>query len=192
MISSVRGEQRNITAWWPRSTIAWRRRTAAPGLVNDCYAAFRHVASNADALGIDADRIVIGGASAGGGLAAGTALFARDQGGVQPSAQLLVYPCSTTAIRPRAAMALSTPERGTARRTCLRGSTTWEARHPPSTAHRRPALTSAICHRPISMSAPSTCSTTKDIAYATSLNRAAAWHANYTCTQVPSTARTGS
>jgi acetyl esterase/lipase len=66
--------------------------TAAPGLVNDCYAAFRHVANNADALGIDASRIVIGGASAGGGLAAGTALFARDQGGQQPSAQLLVFP----------------------------------------------------------------------------------------------------
>ncbi len=57
--------------------------TAAPGLVNDCYAAFRHV---------DAGRIVIGGASAGGGLAAGTALLARDQGGPQPSAQLLVFP----------------------------------------------------------------------------------------------------
>ena len=66
--------------------------TAAPGLVHDCYAAFRHVADNASDLGIDVDRIVIGGASAGGGLAAGTALFARDQGGPQPSAQLLVFP----------------------------------------------------------------------------------------------------
>ena len=66
--------------------------TPAPGLVNDCYAAFHHVASNANSLGIDAGRIVIGGASAGGGLAAGTALFARDQGGPQPSAQLLVFP----------------------------------------------------------------------------------------------------
>lgn len=66
--------------------------TAAPGLVNDCYAAFRYVAENAAELGIDANRIVIGGASAGGGLAAGTALFARDQGGPQPSAQLLVFP----------------------------------------------------------------------------------------------------
>lgn len=66
--------------------------TPAPGLVHDCYAAFRYVAENAASLGIDADRIVIGGASAGGGLAAGTALFARDQGGTQPSAQLLVFP----------------------------------------------------------------------------------------------------
>ncbi len=66
--------------------------TPAPGPVHDCYAAFRHLAENADAFGIDASRIVIGGASAGGGLAAGTALFARDQGGPQPSAQLLVFP----------------------------------------------------------------------------------------------------
>lgn len=66
--------------------------TAAPGLVNDCYAAFRYVADNADALNVDVNRIVIGGASAGGGLAAGTALLARDQAGPQPSAQLLVFP----------------------------------------------------------------------------------------------------
>lgn len=66
--------------------------TPAPGLVHDCYAAFSYVAQNASDLGINADRIVIGGASAGGGLAAGTALFARDQGGPQPSAQLLVFP----------------------------------------------------------------------------------------------------
>jgi acetyl esterase/lipase len=66
--------------------------TSAPGLVNDCYAAFRHVAANADVLGIDPNRIVLGGASAGGGLAAGTALLARDQGGQQPAAQLLVFP----------------------------------------------------------------------------------------------------
>lgn len=66
--------------------------TAAPGLVNDCYAAFSWVAASADELGINADRIVIGGASAGGGLAAGTSIFARDQGGAMPSAQLLIYP----------------------------------------------------------------------------------------------------
>jgi len=66
--------------------------TPAPGLVHDCYAGFRYVADNASDLGIDASRIVIGGASAGGGLAAGTTLFARDQGGPMPVAQFLVYP----------------------------------------------------------------------------------------------------
>lgn len=66
--------------------------TPAPGLVNDCYAALSWLASSADTLGIDPDRIVIGGASAGGGLAAGTALFARDLGGPTLMAQMLVFP----------------------------------------------------------------------------------------------------
>ncbi|MEM7094598.1 MAG: alpha/beta hydrolase [Actinomycetota bacterium] len=66
--------------------------TPAPGLVNDCYAALSWLASNADDLGVDADRIMIGGASAGGGLAAGLALFARDQGGPAIAGQMLVYP----------------------------------------------------------------------------------------------------
>src|SRR5207237_9200507 len=41
---------------------------------------------------VDATRIAIGGASAGGGLAAGLALLARDRGLVRPVLQLLVYP----------------------------------------------------------------------------------------------------
>jgi acetyl esterase/lipase len=43
-------------------------------------------------LGIDAGRIMIGGQSAGAGLAAGTAIRARDAGGPALVAQLLVYP----------------------------------------------------------------------------------------------------
>jgi acetyl esterase/lipase len=66
--------------------------TPAPGLVHDCYSAFRYVVDHAVELNVDPERIVIGGSSAGGGLAAGTALFTRDQGGPQPSAQMLVYP----------------------------------------------------------------------------------------------------
>jgi acetyl esterase/lipase len=66
--------------------------TPAPGLVNDCYAGLKWLAANARDLGIDAGRIMIGGASAGGGLAAGTALMARDSGGPHLTAQLLVFP----------------------------------------------------------------------------------------------------
>jgi acetyl esterase/lipase len=43
-------------------------------------------------LGIDSDRIAIGGGSAGGGLAAGLALLARDRGQLHPCFQLLRYP----------------------------------------------------------------------------------------------------
>lgn len=66
--------------------------TPAPGPVDDCFAALTWLASHADELEIDAERIVIGGASAGAGLAAGTALRARDAGGPALAAQLLVYP----------------------------------------------------------------------------------------------------
>ncbi len=61
-----------------------------PAPVQDCYAALRWVAANAEDLGVD--RIVVAGVSAGGGLAAGTALLARDRGGPRLAGQLLVYP----------------------------------------------------------------------------------------------------
>jgi acetyl esterase/lipase len=63
-----------------------------PAPVEDCYAALAWAAANAGALGIDRGRIALGGSSAGGGLAAGTALLARDRGGPPVVFQLLVYP----------------------------------------------------------------------------------------------------
>jgi acetyl esterase len=62
-----------------------------PAAVHDCLAAVNWVAGNADALGADPTRIAVGGDSAGGNLAAVTALRARDQG-PPLAAQLLVYP----------------------------------------------------------------------------------------------------
>ncbi|WP_424466777.1 alpha/beta hydrolase fold domain-containing protein [Pseudoclavibacter helvolus] len=50
------------------------------------------VAAHTDELGIDPERIVIVGQSAGGGLAAGTALLARDRKGPALLAQILVSP----------------------------------------------------------------------------------------------------
>ena len=63
-----------------------------PAPIDDCYAGLRWLAAAADELGIDRGRIAIGGASAGGGLAAGLALLARDRGEVAVSFQLLVFP----------------------------------------------------------------------------------------------------
>jgi acetyl esterase/lipase len=63
-----------------------------PAPVEDCYAGLVWTAAHAEELGIDPTRLVIAGASAGGGLAAATALLSRDRGGPRPVLQLLVYP----------------------------------------------------------------------------------------------------
>ncbi len=65
-----------------------------PAAVDDCLAAtlwaFDHVAE----LGGDAARVVVGGDSAGGNLAAVVAQQLRDAGGPVPAAQLLLYPAT--------------------------------------------------------------------------------------------------
>ncbi|MFF4182549.1 alpha/beta hydrolase [Streptomyces sp. NPDC001691] len=63
-----------------------------PEPVEGCYAGFTWAAAHADRLGIDADRVVVGGKSAGGGLAAALALLTRDRGGPVPAGQLLLSP----------------------------------------------------------------------------------------------------
>jgi acetyl esterase/lipase len=60
--------------------------------VEDCYAGLRWVSDNAAREGFDPDRIVASGASAGGGLAAGVALLARDLGGPRLAGQMLFCP----------------------------------------------------------------------------------------------------
>jgi acetyl esterase/lipase len=66
--------------------------TPHPGPVEDCYAGLMWMSAHADELNIDPERIVIGGASAGGGLAAGVTLMARDRNGPPILAQLLLCP----------------------------------------------------------------------------------------------------
>ncbi|GAA3548749.1 alpha/beta hydrolase [Amycolatopsis ultiminotia] len=63
-----------------------------PAPVEDCYAGLEWTVKHAAEHGFDPARVVIGGASAGGGLAAATALLARDRGGPALLAQLLMYP----------------------------------------------------------------------------------------------------
>lgn len=60
--------------------------------LQDCYAALRWLREHADELGVDASRLAVMGDSAGGGLAAGVGLLARDRGGPGIAAQLLIYP----------------------------------------------------------------------------------------------------
>ncbi|MET0370355.1 MAG: alpha/beta hydrolase [Sphingobium sp.] len=63
-----------------------------PAAIDDCYAALEWLNDQAGALGIDPARITVGGESAGGGLAAGLALMARDLGVISLHSQLLIYP----------------------------------------------------------------------------------------------------
>ncbi|KAJ6140209.1 hypothetical protein N7471_006695 [Penicillium samsonianum] len=63
-----------------------------PTPIEDCYAGLQWTSLNARSLGIDPSFLMIAGSSAGGGLAAGTALLARDRGGPLLCAQVLICP----------------------------------------------------------------------------------------------------
>ena len=64
-----------------------------PAGFNDCHAAVRWALSNAEESGIDKGRLVVGGDSAGGGLAAGVAQRVWQEDGISLRGQLLIYPC---------------------------------------------------------------------------------------------------
>ena len=66
--------------------------TAYPGPLEDCYQGLKYLYDEAHTLGIDREKIIIGGVSAGGGLTAGLALLIRDRGEMEICAQVLIYP----------------------------------------------------------------------------------------------------
>ena len=66
--------------------------TPYPGPLDDCHRALVWTYEHADELGVDRDAIVLHGVSAGGGLAAGLALLARDRGEVPVALQVLDTP----------------------------------------------------------------------------------------------------
>lgn len=84
-------------------SVDYRRAPEAPfpAPLEDCYAALDWAADDPDFGGgtrIDPDRIAVGGDSAGGTLATGVALLARDRGGPDLIHQLLVYPATDHAF----------------------------------------------------------------------------------------------
>lgn len=68
-----------------------------PAALEDAWNAFCRLADVGDAFGGDPSRIAVAGDSAGGHLAAALGLLARDRGGPQPEALVLIYP----ALEPR-------------------------------------------------------------------------------------------
>ena len=76
--------------WLFRSRYRLAPEHSWPAAADDVYAVAQ--AAAAGAFGGDPGRIVVGGDSAGGNLAAVTALMARDRGGPALAAQLLIYP----------------------------------------------------------------------------------------------------
>ncbi|KIO49789.1 alpha/beta hydrolase [Nitrosospira sp. NpAV] len=65
-----------------------------PTAVDDAQDAYQWLLSNGSAYGIDTQRIAVGGDSAGGTLATGLTIAARDGKWPQPLLQVLLYPCT--------------------------------------------------------------------------------------------------
>jgi acetyl esterase len=76
------------------ASVAYRRAPEHrfPAGLEDCYAATAWLAEHASELGLDAGRVAVGGASAGGNLAAAVTLLARQNDAPRLVFQLLVYP----------------------------------------------------------------------------------------------------
>lgn len=119
--------------------------TPFPGPLEDCYAGLQWMAAHAQELGIDPDRIVVLGESAGGGLAAALALLARDRGGPRIAGQFLTYPMldhrtgGDTEVTPNPLTGefVWTRPHNQFGWQCLRGT---QAIHPDRMAHFSPAL----------------------------------------------------
>ncbi len=69
-----------------------------PAAVEDCFAATSWVAQKGAALGVDGERLAVGGDSAGGNLAAVVSLIARDRGAPKLRCQALLYPAVDCAM----------------------------------------------------------------------------------------------
>ena len=99
MLGSYAMDDARFDAWCPEFgcvgvSVEYRLapETTYPGPLDDCYLGLKWVYDHHDEIGVDPGHIGIGGVSAGGGLAAGLALLARDRGEVPLRFQLLDCP----------------------------------------------------------------------------------------------------
>ena len=68
------------------------RKHPYPAGLHDCYAALLYMKEHAEGLGIRDDQIMVGGESAGGGMAAALCMLAKDIGSVNIAFQMPLYP----------------------------------------------------------------------------------------------------
>ncbi len=63
-----------------------------PAALHDCWAALLYLKEHAEELGVRSDQLMVGGESAGGGMAAALCMLARDRGAVNIAFQMPLYP----------------------------------------------------------------------------------------------------
>ena len=63
-----------------------------PAALHDCWAALLYLKEHAEELGVRPDQLMVGGESAGGGMAAALCMLARDRGEVNIAFQMPLYP----------------------------------------------------------------------------------------------------
>ena len=68
------------------------KRHPYPAALHDCWAALLYFKEHAEELGVRSDQIMVGGESAGGGMAAALCMLARDRGEVNIAFQMPLYP----------------------------------------------------------------------------------------------------
>ena len=78
---------------------------AFPAPIDDAMALWDHVQQNAGSLNVDPARVAVAGDSAGGLISANMCHLLKARGGVQPAAQLLVYPWVSTDVTETGSMA---------------------------------------------------------------------------------------
>lgn len=115
-----------------------------PAAIDDCFGALAWLHENASDLGVDPERLAVGGASAGGGLAACVAQRARDAG-VPLVFQLLIYPMLDDRT---GAGGQEVPGRGEFVWTARSNAQGWQAYlgHPEGEEETRPWAAAARCH----------------------------------------------
>ena len=95
-LDTHRGVCGKLAAWAGCKVLAVHYRLAPehkfPAGLEDCHAAWRWLAANAEALGADPARLAIGGDSAGANLTAAVCQIVAGEDGPVPAAQLLIYP----------------------------------------------------------------------------------------------------